>query len=295
MKTTIPPNVVDTSCKKLVPPPGLTKPSYSTQYTSPIVYRELARYFGDLFPEIRKNDEEEIAYALKIPGRNDPTLTATPVTKVAEIPESEIFKMLEGWIRMRQDLRNGDVHESAHAILLNFRVPNPSKNPEAYRVFRHQEEDRVLIFWGYEAKEGSSVSLEQAMATILNIPVTRLQSILSASLLSSLPRDLRELPEAQPANLRQTPARSLNKNWYARISFNQIIMGAAAAIVLFAITMTFLWSTSSPGIKGNQKQTIRDLSGKTYPLPQGSPTYSTSTIPDSMNESDRFANTDRWQ
>lgn len=299
MNTAFPPNVVDTSLKKLVPPPGLTKPSNSTQYTSSIVYRELSRYFGDLFPEIKKDEDDVVSYSLKIPGRNDPTLTATPVTRFAEIPESEVFKMLEGWIRMRQDLRNGDVHESAHAILLNLRIPNPAKYPDAYRVFRHQEEDRLLIFWGFEDKEGSSVSLEQAMSTILNIPISRLQSILSASLLSSTPRDLRELPEAQPSNLRQSHDYPSNANWYARISFNQVIMGAAAAIVLFAITVTFLWTTSSPGIQGRQKQTIRDLSGKAYPLPPGSPSYSSSqsssTLPDTISGNDRFVNTDRWQ
>lgn len=292
MNTTSPPNVVDPNTHVPVPPPGLTKPSYSTQYTSPVVFQELSRYFGDLFPEI-KSDGSEFYYTLKAPGRNDAAVSAKPVQSIDEIPESEIFKMLEGWIRMRQDLRVGDVHDRAHPLLLNLRIPNPVTCPEAYRLYRQNDESKLLIYWGFERKGSSSVPLEQAMSSILKVPIARLRSILSTSMVSIKPAKMADI-EKNPSADSPGPEPTLpRKPWFAKVTFNQIIVASAAAILLFGIIATVLWATQTPSKTNNERYIIKDVSGKTYPMP-GQP-IQLDEPPSNTISNDSFANVNRWQ
>lgn len=99
----------------------------------------------------------------------DALLVAAPGSDLGEVrykPRKDIRPLryinegaLQDFIQAASDFYKGG-NNAGHADLrLNFRLPDPAKEPDAYWVFGERFAPQLLILWGCEKEQGSSLAL----------------------------------------------------------------------------------------------------------------------------------------
>lgn len=162
---------------------GLSAPHLKIQYYDPRVHEVLYSAFGDIFPKIIKDEETGEFYyeQLNESGRNL-ILDADAVKNIADVPRAEMMRLMEGWIRLRRRLQEEKIPNELQPILLNFHVPNPRRSLDRYRIHQQGDEKRLVILWGFEEKDAPAISVERAIALLMDVPLGNLRSILSSSM-----------------------------------------------------------------------------------------------------------------
>ena len=142
----------------------------------------LSESFGVMFPNIVEENRGEKRYVATNGQGKDVMSMAKTVKNINDIPKAEMMRLMEGWIRLRRKLQEGEVSKGVSSILLNFRVPNPRQSLDRYMLYKVGDEQRLIIRWGYETKESPAVSLERAISILMDVPLGHMQSILSTSM-----------------------------------------------------------------------------------------------------------------
>lgn len=173
---------IDTTVWKPIQSPGLRSPRQQVSYDSYEVQKVLSDSFGVMFPSIIQEDGGNKRYVAMNAQGVDVMALASPVKNINDIPKAEMMRLMEGWIRLRRKLQEGEVAKGVGAIILNFRVPNPRQSLDRYLLFKEGGEQRLIIRWGYEAKDKTAVSLERAISILMDVPLGHMQSILSTSM-----------------------------------------------------------------------------------------------------------------
>lgn len=114
-------------------------------------------------------------------GRNL-VLDAAPVKNIGDVPRAEMMRLMEGWIRLRRRLQEEKIPNELQPILLNFHVPNPRRSLDRYRIYQQGDDKRLFILWGFEEKDAPAISVERAIALLMDVPLGNLRSILSSSM-----------------------------------------------------------------------------------------------------------------
>ena len=161
---------IDTTKKSAVVPAGLASPKKSICYHHPAVQKILSESFTRLLPLIVES-EDGLAYQLMDEKGQDRCSKSEPAKNIADIPKSELLKLMEGWIRLRRRLQDEALSKKVKSILLNFKVPDPRNSIQQYRVEKWGDQKRLIVFWGYEAEGAPCVSIEKALSIYLEVPV----------------------------------------------------------------------------------------------------------------------------
>ncbi|GAA5494188.1 hypothetical protein Rhal01_00346 [Rubritalea halochordaticola] len=232
------------------------------QQTSDLVHDELSRFFSDLFPTVII-DKDNIHYQLELSDyHEDPIEPPRSLTSYQEIPEDEVYHLLQGWIRMQQALASDQIHPDAKSVLSNFRVPDPRKGIESYRLYEDEGRQKMFIEWGLENEECPAVRLDQALSIILGVPTSRLQSILFTFMMAILPNETihHSLLEATGEYSREEELVSMQKktNFFSD-PVNRLSTIAAAAIIVIAAILTLQWNNSQPHPKESPVYELKDL------------------------------------
>lgn len=175
-------SIIDTSLWKPVQSPGLRAPRNQVPYDSPEVQSVLTEAFGVMFPNIIEEKRGFKRYTAINVQNKDVMQLAKPVKNINDIPKAEMMRLMEGWIRLRRKLQEGEISKGVSAILLNFRVPNPRQCLDRYMLYKEGDEQRLVIRWGYETKDEPAVSLERAISILMDVPLGHMRSILSTSM-----------------------------------------------------------------------------------------------------------------
>ncbi|QQL44952.1 hypothetical protein [Sulfuriroseicoccus oceanibius] len=181
MSTT--PSLLSVDLEKLQPlrAPGFSSPKGGVGYHDPKVQEVLELSYGPIFPKVLQKDGQYLYESRDDRGRETCTLSE-PVRNISDIPKGELLRVMEGWIKCRRLLQLQDFPNRIESILLNFKVPNPRRSLESYRIYQDGERTRLHVLWGFEANSAGSVSVEKALSILLGVPESHMHSILSASM-----------------------------------------------------------------------------------------------------------------
>lgn len=240
------------------------------QQTSDLVHTELSKYFTNLFPGIII-DREEIHYQLELADfHSDPIDPPVSLRNFHEIPEDEVYHLLQGWIRLQQALASEEIHPDAKEALENFRVPDPRKGIECYRVYEDEGREKMFIEWGLEKEECPAVKLDQALAVILGIPVSKLQSILFTFMITVLPNETihHSLLQAEQESEDFDETAYSNPQGIFADPILRYTSIAAGVILSVATLMTFQWSRSQPHPRHSPVYSLQELSPTTAHTPE---------------------------
>lgn len=168
---------------KPVVQPGLSSPRHALNYHDHRVQDYLIALFNGIFPAIVET-EEGLAYQLLDNSERDRCSRAKIAQNIADIPRAEVLRLMEGWIRMHRRLQGQELESKVQSILLNFRVPDPKKAIQHYRIEKIGDQKRLIILWGFESEQAPCISIERALSYLLEVPIGHLRSILSTSMIS---------------------------------------------------------------------------------------------------------------
>ncbi|MGJ8674015.1 hypothetical protein [Rubritalea sp.] len=175
-------SIIDTEQWRPVQSPGLRAPRHQVPYDSPEVQNILSESFRVMFPNIVEVNSGVKRYTAMNVHQEDVLLKAVAVKNMNDIPKAEMMRLMEGWIRLRRKLQEGEIPKEVSSILLNFRVPNPRQSLDRYMLYKEGDEQRLIIRWGFETKDNPAVSLERAISILMDVPLGHMRSILSTSM-----------------------------------------------------------------------------------------------------------------
>lgn len=172
---------IDTSTMLPITPPGFASPKDQISYTNEEFQDIVIESFGTLFPRIVTSDRS-IYYELMDERKKTELISiSTPAKSIQDIPKSEVMRLLEGWIRLRRYAQEPMLPSQLRALILNFKVPDPDKSIDSYRLVSLRGKVSLHVLWGFQSALNHSVTLEQALSKLLEVPSDQLISLMASS------------------------------------------------------------------------------------------------------------------
>ena len=126
------------------------------EHQSQAVIRE---HIGDFLPIMNVNEQDEsVLCQLFVDGKE----VASGSRPAKGVPSKERSR-LEGSIRTLKNWASSDqIDATTKQIIEEFKLPDPNKDPELYRLYGSRWNPRLMVVWGCEKVAGSSVLPEEA-------------------------------------------------------------------------------------------------------------------------------------
>ena len=240
---------VDSKQWQLVQVPGLQAPKHQLSYDSTEVQRVLKEAFKTMFPEVVTGPNGEKRYQILSERGEDIFAKAKPVKNINDIPRAEMMRLMEGWIRLRRKIQEGDVPSRASSILLNFRVPNPRESLDRYMLYKEFDEWKLVIRWGYENSTHRAVSLERAISVLMDVPLGHMRSILSTTM----------SPSTSTVLVGQSPHLDEQKTEPKSGSGSQAVgIGVMAACAVIAVAAGAWWMLDDRGTEPTEQLVVKE-------------------------------------
>ena len=101
-----------------------------------------------LFPTIDPVDGQAnvLRYALYLP--NDGEVLSRSYQLGRSLPAAEVARVEEALRALQNRATNEQINARAHELFTKIRFPDPDKEPELYRVYKHGGEKRLAILYG---------------------------------------------------------------------------------------------------------------------------------------------------
>jgi hypothetical protein len=217
--------VFDTTGLKPIQPSGFVPPSQRTDYSDPLVQDLLKEAFGDQFPKLESVERNTAIYRHDDPAVRS-LVDCVAAQSIQDIPQAEIMRLLQGWIVLRKIVIETTVPQGVRSLLMNLQVPDPRVAPRFYRVSGSKnEEKKLFVLIGFEGPDAPSMALEEAIATMLNVKPSQLESLLATSMGSSVPVTPRVTTVQAPASVAKPSAGAKNA----------VLLCSSAALLIFAV------------------------------------------------------------
>ncbi|MEI6534719.1 MAG: hypothetical protein WCN98_05210, partial [Verrucomicrobiaceae bacterium] len=107
-------------------------------------------------------DGLEIVYQHLVDGQ-DVCGSTTSIDAGAEVPKSELKRLEEAIAKLKTKEDDAATDPTKREIIRAFRLPDPRKDPELWRLHRSKGETRLLVLWGVEKEAGSSLVPQDAV------------------------------------------------------------------------------------------------------------------------------------
>lgn len=234
--------VFDTTGLKPIQPSGFVPPSQRTGYSDPLVQDLLKEAFGDQFPKLESVEKNTAIYRHDTPVIRS-LADCVAAQSIQDIPQAEIMRLLQGWIVLRKIVIETTVPEGVRSLLMNLQVPDPHVAPHFYRISGPKSEEKKLyVLIGFEGPAAPSMALEEAIAAMLNVKPSQLESLLATSMVSSLPVTSRATtPDVTSARISSSVAKPSSG------VKNVALLCSSVALLIFALGIVWkLNSQSSP-------------------------------------------------
>lgn len=157
-------------------------PSLRLTYASSSFQNRVVESFKGILPWLRFNEEGLPYFEHRDEHGRETCILATKVTSIAEIPRSEIIRLLEGWLRLQTAGMHRDMPAAEASMLATFLLPDPGMDLRNYRLYdplAPETGKRLHILWGFTTKTNprSAVPAEFALAKLLGVEVEDLAKI----------------------------------------------------------------------------------------------------------------------
>ena len=116
--------------------------------------RALERTAGD--------GRQEIFYQHLINGQDVCSSTA-PLDSGVNVPPRELARLEAAVAQLKAKETDPSTDPTKREIIRAFRLPNPEKDPELYRLYGRGANRRLLVLWGVERQAGSSLPPQEAL------------------------------------------------------------------------------------------------------------------------------------
>jgi hypothetical protein len=229
--------VFDTTGLEPIQPSGFVPPSQRTGYSDPLVQDFLAEAFGGQFPKLESFKGNAAVYRHENPAVGS-LVDCVAAKSLEDIPQTEIMRLLQGWITLRRIMMETTAPEGVRSLLMNLRIPDPRVAPHCYRIGNTNSEDpKLYVLTGFEGPIAPSVPLEEGIAAMLNVSPSRLESLLASSMTpsTSTPSTTGLRPASVEKSL-TTPATPSGVR-------NVALLFASAALLIFAVGI--VWKMNS--------------------------------------------------
>lgn len=91
---------------------------------------------------------------------------SVPLTRVDEAPAAQIAALRAALAELKAKAEDPLCDHTKRQIIEAFRLPDPAKDPELYRLYGKGRHQRLLVLWGVEKEVGSALQPLQALALV---------------------------------------------------------------------------------------------------------------------------------
>ncbi|MDB4434279.1 hypothetical protein N9142_03995, partial [Akkermansiaceae bacterium] len=128
------------------------------QYWEHQSQNSIREYMGDFLPLMQvEEDGESVLCQMFVEGKE-----VASQSRAAKGISSAQRQKLEGSIqRLKDRAAAPDVDSNVKKIIEAFRLPDPRKDPELYRLYGSRWNPKLMVVWGCEKEEGTSLPPEE--------------------------------------------------------------------------------------------------------------------------------------
>jgi len=119
----------------------------------------IREYMGEFLPSMQPSEDgESVLCQMFVDGKE----VASRSRKADGIPSSERKRLRDAISKLKMRAAAPDVDSNTRRIIDAFKLPAPRKDPELYRLYGSKWRPKVMVVWGCEKEEGTSVVPELA-------------------------------------------------------------------------------------------------------------------------------------
>ena len=185
---------INTERYQLLQEPGMRPPSLRLTYASSAFQNHVVACFGGILPWLRFNEEGLPFFEHRDETGRETCIRAAKVTNIAEIPRSELVRLLEGWLQLQIVAHHPELAAAEAAMMAGFLLPDPAIDLRNYRLYdaAAPKAGKLLhILWGFTTRTSprSAVPAEFALAKLFGVEVEELAALAKSECRAELYRE----------------------------------------------------------------------------------------------------------
>ncbi|MDB4547074.1 trypsin-like peptidase domain-containing protein [Akkermansiaceae bacterium] len=128
------------------------------QYWEHQSQNSIREYMGDFLPLMQvEEDGESVLCQMFVAGKE----VSSESRQAKGIPSAQRKKLEDSIQRLKDRASAPDVDSNVKKIIEAFRLPDPRKDPELYRLYGSRWNPKLMVVWGCEKEEGTSLPPEE--------------------------------------------------------------------------------------------------------------------------------------
>ena len=129
----------------------------------------ILQYLGDFLPRvvIRSNDGSTEVFYQMLNNSTEIVGDSIQLKDAKDLADDEIARLNLALEAMKARLNDPATDPTRRNTINGFRLPNPEKDPEFYRISKAGGKKRLIVLWGLEKEPGSSLIPHEAVSTVI--------------------------------------------------------------------------------------------------------------------------------
>ena len=178
---------------------------------------------GEFLPRVEEHSDPNGALFQHFAGGTEVASKSRAVgQQMDRVPKSQLDRLQRAVEALKRKTQDAKTDPNARQIIERFRLPDPAKDPELYRLYGSPWNRKLLVLWGCERESGTSLAPFSALSKMPVEPVTAtwlrrlpllvslllLLLLLAALIITLLPKreDRTRVAETAPSQSAGTPA-----------------------------------------------------------------------------------------
>lgn len=128
---------------------------------------------GDFLPRVEERRDRGGALFQQFVGGVEATSRSQAIgAQMNRVPKSEYNRLQRALENLKLKAQSPSTDPNARRVIEKFCLPDPAKDPDLYRLYGSRWNRRLLVLWGCEREEGSSLAPASALTKMPVEPVT---------------------------------------------------------------------------------------------------------------------------
>jgi hypothetical protein len=123
---------------------------------------------GDFLPKAEQDGSNSVLFQHFVDGR-EACSNSLPIGPSNPLDPAELARVKLAVATLKQKAADPHCDPNARKFIESFRLPDPVKDPELYRIYGSSGKRKLIVLWGLEKEEGTAVGATDA---INRIPVS---------------------------------------------------------------------------------------------------------------------------